>query len=160
MLGISLILYIWIKKSAVQLVVIQCTCFAPSKGIQDILGLWIPCSGVRIAITGFQSLSVELGFWIPIVSWIPDSYNCIPDYKAQDSEFHKQKFPGFRNPYSLMWGKAVNIVCCSGRDMFNNISYLWDRVFPLISSQAKILFKGAVLVQHTPRITEVVVILN
>ena len=28
--------------------------------------------------TGFQSLSVELGFWIAIVSRIPDSLSCIP----------------------------------------------------------------------------------
>ena len=42
---------------------------------------------------GFQlldskSFSVELGFRIPIVCGIPDS-------KAQDSGFHKQKFPRF-----------------------------------------------------------------
>ena len=29
--------------------------------------------------TGFQSLSVEPGFWIPTVSVIPDSLSCIPD---------------------------------------------------------------------------------
>ena len=34
--------------------------------------------GFRISGTGFQSLSVELGFWISPVSGIPDS-------KAQDS---------------------------------------------------------------------------
>ena len=34
--------------------------------------------------TGFQSLSVELGFWIPIVSGILDTLNCIPDSKAQE----------------------------------------------------------------------------
>ena len=39
------------------------------------------------------SLSVKLGFWIPIVSGIPDSLSCIPDSKAQDFGFHKQKFP-------------------------------------------------------------------
>ena len=54
-------------------------------------GFWIPDSG-------FQSLPVELGFWITIVSGIPDSLSCIPDLKAQDSEFHKQKVPGFRIP--------------------------------------------------------------
>ena len=49
------------------------------KGIRDSLGFWIPG-------TGFQSLSVERGFWIPIVSGIPDSLSCIPDStKAQDS---------------------------------------------------------------------------
>ena len=29
--------------------------------------------------SGFQYLSVELGFWIPIVSGIPDSLSCSPD---------------------------------------------------------------------------------
>ena len=43
----------------------------------------------RIPGTGFQPLSVELGFWIPVVSGIPDS-------NAQDSRFHRQKFLGFR----------------------------------------------------------------
>ena len=36
-------------------------------------------------------MSVEVRFGIPIVSWIPDSLICIPDSKAQDSRFHKQK---------------------------------------------------------------------
>ena len=54
-------------------------------------GFWIPD-------TGFQSLLVELGFWITIVSGIPDFLSCIPDSKAQDSEFHKQKVHGFRIP--------------------------------------------------------------
>ena len=34
-----------------------------------------------------DSLSVELGFRIPIVSGFLDSLNCIPDSKAQDSGF-------------------------------------------------------------------------
>ena len=42
--------------------------------------------------SGFESL---VGFRIP---WAPES-------KAQDSRFHKQNFPGFRNPDSLAWGK-------------------------------------------------------
>ena len=71
---------------------------APRKGIQDSLGLWIPRRGFRILGTGFQYLSVELGFWIPIVSGIPDS-------KAQDSGFHKLKFPGYRNPDLLTCGE-------------------------------------------------------
>ena len=46
--------------------------------------------------SGFQvldskSFSVDLGFRIPIVSGIPDSYSCIPDSKAQDSGFNKKK---------------------------------------------------------------------
>ena len=37
---------------------------------RDSLGFWISRSGFRIPDTGFQSLSEELGFWIPIVSGI------------------------------------------------------------------------------------------
>ena len=59
-----------------------------SEGIQDSLGFWIPYRGFQIPGTGFQSLSVELAFWIPIVNGIPDSLSCIPDSKAQDSRFH------------------------------------------------------------------------
>ena len=70
--------------------------FTSCKGIQDRLGFWIPRCGFQIPGTGFQSLSVELGFWIPIVSEIPDSMSCIPDSKTRDSGFHKQNFPGFR----------------------------------------------------------------
>ena len=47
----------------------------------------------RILGTGFQYLSVELAFWIPIGSGIPDSLSCIPDSKTPDSTFHKQNFP-------------------------------------------------------------------
>ena len=48
-------------------------------------------SRFRIQKTGFLYLSVELGFWIPIVSEISDS-------STKDSGFHKQNFPIFRNP--------------------------------------------------------------
>ena len=51
--------------------------FTSSKGIQDSLGFWIPRGGFQIPGTVFQSLSVELGFWIPIVSGIPDSISKI-----------------------------------------------------------------------------------
>ena len=58
-------------------------------------------SGFQAVDSGFQlldsrSYTVELGFRIPIVRGIPDSDSCIPDSKAQDSGFHKQKFPRFR----------------------------------------------------------------
>ena len=73
------------------------------------LGFWISECEFRTSGTGFQSLLVELGYRIPIVSGILDSFSCIPDSKAQDSgstskvfwKFHKQKCPRFRNPYSL-----------------------------------------------------------
>ena len=60
-------------------------------------------SGFHAVGSGFhlldsRSFSVELGFRIRIVSEIPDSYTCIPDSKAQDSGFHKQRFPRFRIP--------------------------------------------------------------
>ena len=58
-----------------------------------------------------DSLSLELGFRIPIVSGIPDSLSCTPDSKAQnswfhsktllDSESHKRKSHRFRNLNSL-----------------------------------------------------------
>ena len=48
---------------------------APCKGIQGSVGFWTPRRGFRIPGTGFQSLSVELGFWTPIVSGIPDSFS-------------------------------------------------------------------------------------
>ena len=35
---------------------------------------------------------MELGFWIPIFSGIPDSLSCILDSKAQDSGFNEQTF--------------------------------------------------------------------
>ena len=60
-------------------------------GIKDSHGFWIPRPG-------FRSLLVKFGFWIPNFSRIPDSLSCIPDSKAQDSGFHKKKFPGVRNP--------------------------------------------------------------
>ena len=51
-----------------------------------------------------DSLSVELGFRLPIDSGIADSLSCIPDSKAKDSGFQKQKIPKIRNPDSLSWG--------------------------------------------------------
>ena len=72
--------------------------------IQDSLGFWIPRSGFQIPGTVFQYLSVELGFWTPIVSGIPDSMSCIPDSKIRDSGFHiKQNFSGFRIPVHMGW---------------------------------------------------------
>ena len=57
-------------------------------------------SGFHPLDSGFQVLrsslfSVELGFWIPIISGNPDSLKCILDSKAQDSKFHKPNFPCF-----------------------------------------------------------------
>ena len=45
-----------------------------------------------IVDSGSHSLSVELGFWIAIVSRIPDSPSCIPDSKAWHSRIPQTKF--------------------------------------------------------------------
>ena len=70
------------------------------KGIQDMPGFSIPFripfNGFRISGAAFQSLSVELGIWIPILSAITDSLSCILDSKALDSGFHNQNLPGYR----------------------------------------------------------------
>ena len=51
---------------------------------KTVLDSGIPHRGFRIPSTGLR---------IPIVSGIPDSMSFIPDFKAQVSGFHKQKFP-------------------------------------------------------------------
>ena len=68
----------------------------------------VPRHGFRIAGTGFHSLSVELGFWIPIASGIPDSLSCIPDSTNKffsDFGFHAQNFSGFQNQDFLTRGE-------------------------------------------------------
>ena len=49
-------------------------CLVPCKGNQDSLEVWISPHGLRISGTGFQSFSVEIGFWIPIFSGIPEFF--------------------------------------------------------------------------------------
>ena len=90
------------------------------------LGLWFPLKArsrhVRESKTILDSkpwipdsLSVELGFRIPIVSgFIPDSLSCIQDSKAQDSGFHSKNFKCWiqdstrKNfPDSFTWGEPV-----------------------------------------------------
>ena len=71
-------------------------------------------------ISPHERESKSLGFWIAVGSgfsvsrtWIPDSncqwylrfLSCILNSKAQDSRFHKQKFPRLRNPGSLTWSE-------------------------------------------------------
>ena len=58
---------------------------APWKRIQDILGFRIPRHGFRIPGPGFLSFLVELGLWILIVCWIPDSLSCSLDSIANFS---------------------------------------------------------------------------
>ena len=84
-----------------------------------------PRKSKRVLDSGFHAVDswfpvLDSGFfvhetWIPDTNrlWIPDSLSCIPDSKAHDSWFYKQKFRGqrisqpkslgFRNPYSLTW---------------------------------------------------------
>ena len=69
-----------------------------TRDFQDSLGFCILRRGFQIPGTGFQSLSVELRSWIPIVSGIPESLSCIPDSKTQDSRFLNQNFRPFRIP--------------------------------------------------------------
>ena len=66
-------------------------------------------SGFHAVDSGFHNywiahlFSVKLWFCIPIVSGTPDFYSCISDSKAQDSRYHKHKFPRFQNSDSLTW---------------------------------------------------------
>ena len=54
------------------------------KGIQQSLGFRIPHQGFRIPGSWFHCLSVELGFWISILSRILDSMSCIPDSRSKN----------------------------------------------------------------------------
>ena len=62
-------------------------------------------AGFRIPGTGFQSLPVELGFWIP---W-PLLIFRIPKPRVPDFGFHQQKFSGFRNSDSLTWSEVKDV---------------------------------------------------
>ena len=44
-------------------------------------------SGFQVLVPDFQS--VELGFWIAIVSGIPDSLSCIPDSKIPQTKISR-----------------------------------------------------------------------
>ena len=73
---------------------------APCKGIQDSPGFWIPRRGLRIPV--FVQ-SVELGFQIPSAIQCDSGFlSCILDSESQDCGFHKEKFPGFQKPDSLL----------------------------------------------------------
>ena len=67
--------------------------------------------------SGFQGqdLSLELGFGTPIITGNPDSLSCMPDPKARDSGFHKQKVSGFPYIGRTEWIKKkysqLNIRC-------------------------------------------------
>ena len=51
--------------------------------------------------SGFQTLAVDLTFWIPIVSGIPDSLSCIPDSTSKifpgKLSFTSKTFPDYNS---------------------------------------------------------------
>ena len=64
----------------------------------------------RFQVTAFQSLSMELGFWIPIDCVIPDSTPWIPDSGWLDSSLCQwnldsgfQSTVWFRIPWAVFW---------------------------------------------------------
>ena len=80
--------------------------FAPGKAVQDSLGVWIPRCGFRISPgIGFQSMLVELEFWIL------DSLSCIPYSNAEDSGSRSKNSPDSESRFPYMgqcfpfWGK-------------------------------------------------------
>ena len=88
---------------------VELPCFPCIKGIQARQS-WILYSMARIpgSICWMPVFfSVELGFWISIISGFLDSLSRIPDSMVQDSGSNKHKFPGFWNLDSLTdctWG--------------------------------------------------------
>ena len=52
-------------------------------------------SGFQVLHSSLCQWNLDSGFWIPILSGIPDFLSYILDSKAQDSEFHKQNFLEF-----------------------------------------------------------------
>ena len=60
-------------------------------------------------------------FWkIPVVIGIPDSLSCIPDFKAQDSGFRKEKFPHSEIRIPLHY-------LVSNREGLVRVGLLWDK---------------------------------
>ena len=57
---------------------------------------------------------------IPVVIGIPDSLSCIPDSKAQDSGFHKEKFPHSGIRISLHY-------LVSNREGLVRVGLSWDK---------------------------------
>ena len=84
--------------------------FAPCNEIHGLLGFWVQQRVIRISGAGFQSLSVDRGFWTPIVSGIPVSLSCIPDSKAQDSGFYRQKSPRSRAVKPILVRRLVKLL--------------------------------------------------
>ena len=129
-------------------------------------GFWIPRHGFPIPSTRFQFF--VSGTWIldlnRIVSGIPGSLSCTPDFKAQESGIHKQKFPGFRNTDSLAWGERegylLKQVCIFSWTLtFSNknstiwVWFLpaarWSGVLPLWSRRVILQMAGSLLTKYS-----------
>ena len=80
----------------------------PTQRIHDSLKFWIPWIRFRIPVTGFQTLYVELGFQVRIVTGIPDSLGGIsvsikPWFADSPANFPRVRIPQAkfsRNPES------------------------------------------------------------
>ena len=68
-------------------IVICIAIYHPKKGIQDSDGFWTPRRGFPIPGTGFQSFSVELGFWILDSNLDWDSGLQSPVFRIQPAKF-------------------------------------------------------------------------
>jgi len=75
--------------------------YAPFKAIWTVFD-----SRVQAGDSGFQVLD---SLYIPLVDGILNSFSWIPDSKAKDSRFFKQKFPRFQSPdYLTSVGRECN----------------------------------------------------
>ena len=61
-------------------------------------------AGHYLMDSGFHRIDLGdvqvLDFWFQSLSWFPDS-------KAHDSQFQKQRFPGFENPDCFTWDETL-----------------------------------------------------
>ena len=104
---------------------------------------------LRFRIPGNEfpvSLIVELGFWILIVSRIPDSLSCIPDSKTQGCGFHNQRLPtDFGIQIPLPGATIVSVDRDQRKDCSLSLSLLPK--FPLFFL-LKLLFHESPTFQH------------
>ena len=70
------------------------------------------------------------------VSGIPDSLSCVPDSKAHDPGFHKQKFPEFQNANYLKWGEP-EIRLCSEINFFKGNRVCFTAVLCFATQRSK-----------------------
>ena len=103
-------------------------------GIQDSLGFWIPFYGLWFPGAGFQSFSVERGFWIPFLSEMSEYFSSILDSKALDSGFHKQNFPELwiLQPVFLLRRAKSDFFKTTFENNKNNPNGIWKTIKSLI----------------------------